>query len=236
MKKVLITGASKGIGLSVAKIFKENNWHVTGTATSVSSITAIEYVDEWVFADFSIETKVQNLYKYLENMPYINTCINNAGINLIKDHEKVHFSDYQKLQKVNLESPYFISSVAAQTMSKNHGGKIINIASIWSVVSKEHRTLYSTFKTGLLGLTRSMAIEWASKNILVNAVSPGFVNTELTKRSLNLKEQSIMVKQVPLKRFAEPDEIAKVVYFLGSDTNTYITGQNITIDGGFTIV
>jgi 3-oxoacyl-[acyl-carrier protein] reductase len=236
LKKVFITGASRGIGREVAKIFKENKWYVTGTATSVNSTTSCEYVDEWLFTNFSVEDDVTKFYENLKKIDHINTCINNVGINLIKEQNNVSFSDYKKLQKVDLECPYFISSIASQKMIQNGGGKIINIASVWSIVSKEHRTLYSTFKTGLVGLTRAMSVEWASKNILVNAVSPGFVNTDLTKCSLDSQQQISMAKLVPLKRFAEPEEIAKLVYFLGSDRNTYITGQNIIIDGGFTIV
>ena len=102
--------------------------------------------------------------------------------------------------------------------------------------SKINRTLYSTMKSGINGLTRSMAVEWASSNILVNSISPGFVETELTKKSLTGQQQDEIKKQIPMKRFAQPEEIAEMVSFLSSNKNTYITGQNIIIDGGFTIV
>ena len=169
------------------------------------------------------------------NLSDLDACVNNAGINIIKRQNLVSKDDYSLMNKINLRSPYFISAKAAKKMSEYNGGKIVNLSSIWSVVTKEHRTLYSTFKTGLLGLTRSMSIEWANQNILVNAISPGFVNTELTQKSLSSEQQQDMAKKVPLGRFAEPSEIAKAVLFLCSEKNTYITGQNIVIDGGFTI-
>ena len=121
-------------------------------------------------------------------------------------------------------------------MAKKKYGRIIHISSIWSVVSKSHRSLYSTMKTGLLGMTRAMAVEWANQDILINSISPGFVETELTKKSLTGQQQEELKKQIPIKRFAQPQEIAEVASFLCSNKNTYLTGQNIIIDGGFTIV
>jgi 3-oxoacyl-[acyl-carrier protein] reductase len=121
-------------------------------------------------------------------------------------------------------------------MTKIGGGKIVNIASIWSVVTKKNRTLYSTMKAAIHGLTRSMAVEWASSNILINTISPGFINTDLTRNSLSKKEIASIENSIPLNRLANPEEVAELVYFLGSDLNTYLTGQNIIIDGGYTII
>jgi len=121
-------------------------------------------------------------------------------------------------------------------MKEQGFGRIVNIASVWSEISKANRSLYTTSKTGLIGFTRAVAAEYASSNILINSVSPGFTNTELTEQSLSSDEIIQLSKQIPAERFAEPFEIAKVVLFLCSDLNTYITGQNIVIDGGFTIV
>ena len=121
-------------------------------------------------------------------------------------------------------------------MKKRSFGRIVNIASIWSQISKTGRALYTTSKTGLVGFTRSMTVEYAGSNILVNAVSPGFTITELTKQSLSNNQIKSLSEEIPIHRFAKPEEIAPIVLFLCSDMNTYITGQNITIDGGFTLV
>jgi 3-oxoacyl-[acyl-carrier protein] reductase len=115
------------------------------------------------------------------------------------------------------------------------GGKILNISSIFGVVSKEKRNAYSASKTGLIGLTRSSALDLAQYNILVNALCPGFTMTELTKSVLSKADMDKLRADVPLQRFAEVDEIARAGLFLCSDQNTYITGQTLVVDGGFTI-
>jgi len=119
-------------------------------------------------------------------------------------------------------------------MKKQGSGKIVNIASIFSVVSKTKRAAYATSKWGLVGFTKSVALDLVSDNILVNVVSPGFVDTELTRRILAKDELNKIVSTIPMKRMANADEIAKIVLFLSSDQNSYITGQNIIVDGGFT--
>ena len=113
---------------------------------------------------------------------------------------------------------------------------MVNIASIWSTTTKAGRSLYSATKTGLVGLTRTIAIDMAPYNVLANAVSPGFTRTELTKSTLSPADSQALKAQIPLSRFAEPTEISKVVMFLASDFNTYLTGHNIIVDGGFTVV
>ena len=129
---------------------------------------------------------------------------------------------------------YKVAKACVPSMTERGGGKIINIASIFGVVSKAKRATYSTTKWGLIGLTKAIAHDLAPHNILVNAVSPGFVNTELTRRILGEKEIENLVDTIPQKRLADAKEIAKTVVFLASDHNTYITGQNIIVDGGFT--
>jgi 3-oxoacyl-[acyl-carrier protein] reductase len=119
-------------------------------------------------------------------------------------------------------------------MSLNNKGWILNLGSIWSVISKPMRSLYSTSKSGITGMTRSMAVELASKNILINCISPGFVMTDLTRSSLSSTEIDELSRKIPMGRFAQPAEIARMAIFLTSEENTYLTGQNIVVDGGFT--
>ena len=120
-------------------------------------------------------------------------------------------------------------------MIKNRSGKIINISSIFGSVSKSKRASYSSSKSGLLGLTRACALDLAKHNILVNSVSPGFVNTSLTKRILGKNTITKIKRDIPLKKLATPSEIIPYIIFLTSDHNKYITGQNCVIDGGYTI-
>jgi 3-oxoacyl-[acyl-carrier protein] reductase len=169
-------------------------------------------------------------------MDNIDICVNNAGINIIKPYEKCSADEYQRLMSINLTAPFSITQQLIPGMKKRSFGRIVNIASIWSEISKPRRSLYTTSKTGLVGFTRSLAVENASSNILVNAVSPGFTRTEMTKESLSADEIKTLSEQIPIGRFAEPNEIAQTVLFLCSDLNTYITGQNIVVDGGFTLV
>ncbi len=231
--KVLVTGSSKGLGAAISEKLALEGYEIYGTSTSGEG--SILGVNTWIKADFSTDSGIQSFLKILEELPVFDVLINNAGINIIKPQEEVLSNEYEKIQNINLKAPYQIAQHIAKGMTLNGGGKIINIASIWSVISKTNRTLYSTMKTGIIGMTRSMAIEWAKQNILINAVSPGFVMTKLTDESLSLKEKKELKEQVPLGRFARPEEIASVVSFLCSEENKYLTGQNIIVDGGFTI-
>ncbi len=234
----VVTGASRGIGAAIAQELKQQGWRVIGTATDGTrpELQACPSVDEWWSVDFSKEEETQEFCGKLEKVSNLGALVNNAGINIIKPQPDVTLADFDTIERVNLRAPYFAARAAAMNMAAGGSGRIVNIASIWSVNSKEWRTLYSTTKTGLVGMTRSMSVEWAARGVLVNAVSPGFVMTDLTKASLSPEQMEEMQKMVPIGRFAEPGEIAKVVAFLCSPANTYLTGQNIVVDGSFTNV
>ena len=143
--------------------------------------------------------------------------------------------DWDNIINVNLKTPFRITQIVSKSMKKNSYGRIINLGSIFSVISKSKRASYSSSKFGIIGLTKASALDLAEKNILVNSVSPGFVNTELTKTILKAKEMKKLKSEVPLKRLASPYEISNLILFLSSDLNTYLTGQNIIIDGGYSI-
>jgi 3-oxoacyl-[acyl-carrier protein] reductase len=236
VKKVaIVTGASRGIGKSIAIKLSKSGYYVIGTCTN-NTIEPFDHVDMMINVDFDDEESTLHFYDEVKNLKSISLLVNNAGINIIKSQTEVHDKDYTRIHNINLKIPYFLSSIVANKMTKIGGGKIVNIASIWSVVTKKNRTLYSTMKSAIHGLTRSMAVEWASSNILINTISPGFINTDLTRNSLSKKEIASIENSIPLNRLANPEEVAELVYFLGSDLNTYLTGQNIIIDGGYTII
>jgi len=240
-KTALITGASRGIGKAIADDFLQAGAQVVLTGTKQADIEKLGTENEnrhihWLPADFSTQQGIDSFINELKNTNPIDICINNAGINIIKPFDQYTIAEYHRLLSINLTAPFLIVQHLVTGMKKRRFGRVVNIASIWSQISKSGRSLYTTSKTGLVGFTRSMAIEYASSNILVNAVSPGFTRTELTERSLAAKEIKALSEQIPLQRFAEPHEIANTVLFLCSELNTYITGQNITVDGGFILV
>ena len=234
----VITGASRVIGAAVAQELKQQGWRVIGTATDGKSqeLKSCPSVDEWWSVDFTKEEETQEFCAKLEKVSNLGAFVNNAGINIIKPQPDVTPADFHRIEQVNLRAPYFAARAAALNMVAGGGGRIVNIASIWSVISKEWRTLYSTTKAGLVGMTRSMSVEWGARGVLVNAVSPGFVMTDLTKASLSPEQRVEIQSRIPIGRYAEPEEIAKVVVFLCSPANTYLTGQNIVVDGSFTNV
>lgn len=220
MKRVLLTGGSRGIGKAIRELLAENGYDVYAPSRSEMDLSNKE----------SILSFIQNH----QNIGF-DIIINNAGINPLDDIPEINDSDFEECMKVNLMSPFMLIRGFTPYMIEQRYGRIINISSIWSVISKARRTTYSISKTGIIGLTRTAAVELGPYNILVNSVSPGFINTELTKANLSLAEQKQLAESVPLQRLGEPREIAELVVFLVSDRNTFLTGQNIIIDGGFTV-
>ena len=226
-KNVLITGASRGIGNDLANSFYLSGANIISTSTKPFKLKNTKLKNQWTnfIVDFNDDKSIEEFSKNLIKYKKIDVLINNAGI---KD-------DWDMINRVNLRAPYLISQLVAKQMIKQKKGFIINVSSIFGVISKEKRASYSASKSGLIGLTRATAIDLARYNILVNAVSPGFVETELTKKILSKIESSKIKKDIPMRRFAKKNEITNLIFFLCSNYNTYITGQNFVIDGGFTI-
>jgi 3-oxoacyl-[acyl-carrier protein] reductase len=165
----------------------------------------------------------------------VDILVNNAGVNRIAPYEAVTDDSLQETLQVNLIAPMRLARALAPRMAARAYGRIVNISSIWSVVSKGGRLPYSMSKSGLNGMTRTLAVEVAPFNVLVNGVAPGFVNTELTKQNNTEQDLTAIRCTIAMRRLAEPEEIAEVVSFLCSERNSYITGQTIVVDGGFSI-
>jgi 3-oxoacyl-[acyl-carrier protein] reductase len=237
----LVTGATKGIGKQIADDLTALGAQVIMTGRNAEQIALLNREAEkagkdlrhYMAVDFSDLDSTQGFLEEIGSMKKIDICINNAGINRINFIDETLIGDWHDITTVNLEAPFLITRTVSKIMKANGFGRIVNIASIFGVIGKAKRSIYSISKFGLRGLTVSSAIDLAPFNILVNTVSPGFVLTELTQRILSKKEMEKLAKQVPIGRFAQPEEISKAVLFLVSRHNTYITGQNLVIDGGF---
>ena len=233
-KKTFITGASRGIGLAIARAFRSEGAWVIGTRTSDHGVED-DVCQEWVTADF---LNVEHIVACAERVRLVEPVIliNSAGINRIAPFLDVTAEDFLSIQQVNLYAPFRLCQAAIPAMKRNRWGRIVNISSIWGKVGKEHRASYSSSKFALDGMTLALAAEHSEHGIVANSIAPGFIDTELTRRVLGDQGIQTLISQVPTRRLGGVEEVARFVLWLASDENTYITGQNIAIDGGFTRV
>jgi|APSaa5957512535_1039671.scaffolds.fasta_scaffold82505_2 NAD(P)-dependent dehydrogenase (short-subunit alcohol dehydrogenase family) len=237
----LITGATRGIGKQIAEDLVRLGANLILTGTKKDQIEMLNEASkeddkgkrEYYCVDFTNAESAETFMEELKNYDKIDICINNAGINKIDYIDEARTEDWDDIISVNLKAPFMVIREVSKIMKKNGYGRIINIASILGVISKEKRSIYSSSKFGITGMTMAVSNELAKYNVLVNAVSPGFVLTDLTKRILGKKEMETLEAQIPAQRLAEPSDISNVVLFLASTFNTYITGQNIIVDGGY---
>lgn len=218
--RALITGGSRGIGKAAAKLFADRGYEVILPTRQELDLLDGNSVDRFV-ERMALES--------------IDTVVNNAGINEIDLLENVSDAQLEQMLMTDLISPIRLLRGLIPQLRKSPSGRIVNIGSVWAVVSKQGRSIYSAAKNGLHGITNALAIELSEAGILVNTVCPGFTRTELTRKNNTPEQIAQLSCQIPLGRMAEPEEIAKLIYFLGSVENTYITGQKIVIDGGYTI-
>jgi len=238
-KVALITGGTRGIGRAIAQSLLAAGATVMVTGTKLSEIeklndeNALDRI-QYLQVDFSSESSISAFLEHLGKQNVIDILVNNAGVNRINLNTETSSSDYDFLNNINLKAPYLISREVSKLMKKNNYGRIVNITSIWSAITRPGRSLYTLTKWGVVGLTKTLSVELAEHNILVNSVGPGFTMTELTASTNTPEEINKISAMIPMKRMAEPFEIANLVSFLCSDLNSYLTGQNIIIDGGYT--
>lgn len=236
---VIVSGATRGIGAAISNLFLQSNATVIATGTNIEQIEQLNLAsgsDKQIYKhlDFTSASSVSAFLDYVKSQDRIDVLVNSAGVNSIDLIDHITDADWNWIDQVNLQGPFQLTREISAVMKQSGYGRIINIASIFGVVSKSKRAAYSTTKWGLIGFTKAVALDLALDNIMVNAVSPGFVDTELTRRILSTDEINELLKTVPVGRMASPEEIAQTVLFLSSSLNTYITGQNIIVDGGFT--
>jgi 3-oxoacyl-[acyl-carrier protein] reductase len=214
---VLLTGSSRGIGNSIKTELESKGYIVISPSRNELDLSNYDSVSKY------------------EPPCEINILINNAGINYLSDINSITIDKVSEMMQVNVISPMFLINKVSKSMISKKYGKILNISSIFGSRSKEKRVIYSTTKSAIEGMTRGVAMDLSKYNIMVNSVSPGYVNTSLTKQNNTEQELEIIKSKIPIKMLAEPKDIANVVLFLISTENTYITGQNIFVDGGLSI-
>jgi 3-oxoacyl-[acyl-carrier protein] reductase len=241
-KTILVTGATRGIGLQIANDLYELGANLILTGTNPIEIAKLneKYATLSPTRKYFALNLLQNksLDDFIEKLESveIHGIVNNAGINRLNSIQQAERDDWNDMLSVNLTAPFRLIHSLSERMIQQKYGRIVNIASIFSVISKERRSVYSATKFGLNGLTVGASNDLARFNVLCNTLSPGFVLTDLTRKNLSDKEMNDLEDIIPAKRLANVADISNVALFLLSDLNNYLTGQNIIVDGGFTNV
>lgn len=239
-KNVLITGGTRGIGKAIALKFAQEGYNLI--INYVSDRTDIKKLEEefikynvdvlFIKADVSnFEECKKMIDKSIEKFETIDVLINNAGIT--KDNLLLRMSveDFEQVIDINLKGTFNVTKNVVPYMMKKRKGKIVNLASVVGISGNAGQCNYAASKSGIIGFTKSIAKELASRNILANCVAPGFIDTDMTS-ILNDNVKENINSQIPLKRMGKSEEIANSVYFLAGEENTYITGQVLNVDGG----
>ncbi|WP_136468668.1 3-oxoacyl-[acyl-carrier-protein] reductase [Flagellimonas onchidii] len=239
-KNVIITGASRGIGRGIAQVFGQHGANVAFTYSS-SEAPALELEKELL--DMGVKAKAfksnaasfsesEELVKQvLENFDSIDVLINNAGITKDNLLMRMGEEDFDKVIEINLKSVFNMTKAVQRTMLKQRKGSIINMSSVVGVKGNAGQTNYAASKAGMIGFTKSVALELGSRSIRCNAIAPGFIETEMTDK---LDENTVQGWRdaIPLKRGGQPEDVANACIFLASDMSAYITGQVLNVDGG----
>jgi 3-oxoacyl-[acyl-carrier protein] reductase len=238
-KVALVTGASRGIGKAIACQLKELGATVIGTATSQSGANNIsDYLGDnngQVLNVTEVES-ISTLFDYIKkNYGGVDILVNNAGITRDNIMMRMKDEEWDDIINTNLSSVFRISKAALRPMMKKRFGRIINIGSVVGSMGNAGQVNYSAAKAGLLGFTKSLAREVASRGITVNTVAPGFIDTDMTQ-SLSDEQKEGIFSQVPANRLGRPEEVASTVAFLASDAAAYITGETIHVNGGMYMV
>ncbi|MFU0790916.1 3-oxoacyl-[acyl-carrier-protein] reductase [Cerasibacillus sp. JNUCC 74] len=239
-KNALVTGASRGIGRAIAlELAKQgSNVAVNYAGNEKKAEAVVQEVEKLgckaikIKTDVADEAAVKMMVKeVISEFGSLDILVNNAGITRDNLLMRMKETEFDEVINTNLKGVFLCTKAVTRQMMKQRAGKIINVASIVGISGNPGQANYVAAKAGVIGLTKTTAKELASRNILVNAVAPGFISTDMTE-ALSQEQQEEMLAMIPLQKLGEPEDVAKVVRFLASDDASYITGQTIHIDGG----
>jgi NAD(P)-dependent dehydrogenase (short-subunit alcohol dehydrogenase family) len=232
-RRALVTGGTKGIGKAIAQRLAASGADVVAAGTDPAALEALKLIHGIVPAALNLSSEA-SIADFLATAGNFDILVNNAGINRHALVGDLNLDDYDDIQRINVRAAVVLCKALVPGMAARGWGRVVNITSIFGVVAKAARASYATSKFALTGFTKALALDYAAKGVLANAVAPGFIGTEMTARMLGEKGIAELIAQVPVGRLGTPEEVANLVAFLVSGENSFITGQNILIDGGFT--
>ena len=234
-KKILVTGASGGIGREIVKKFISLDGTVVATGTNLERLDLLKKdfpnvnVIKFDISEHSkIEEFIDNVFTQLSGLDIL---INNAGTNMDNLSLRMKDEEWQKVIDINLTSTFLLSKYAIKKMLKNKYGRIVNISSVVGHTGNLGQANYSASKAGIIGMTKSLAIEYAKKNITLNCVSPGFIQSKMTD-NINESVKATLTSRIPMSRLGNAEDVANSVAFLSSDQASYVTGETIHVNGG----
>lgn len=243
MRVAVVTGAAGGIGSAVAARLARVGMHVVVTDLSMESAQAVASgITEHGYAATAMRLDVGNadalaefFVKLDETLGRCDVIVNNAGVSGIVPFEELPLDVWRRTFEINVTGPLALTQHAVMRMKRRGSGRIINIASTSGIRAGVGRAGYGTSKTALIGLTRQMAIELAAYGITANAVAPGPIETTLSRRHHSSSAREAYLRQIPMKRYGLPEEVAAAVAFFAADDAAYVTGQTLAVDGGFVV-
>jgi len=235
-KNIIVTGASGGIGNAIIKKLSEAGANILASGTRIEKLEELKKNFEGLkILKFDISQR-DKIEEFIENATIelggnLDGIVNNAGITQDNLAIRMSIDEWQKVININLTSTFLMSKFAIKKMLKNKSGKIVNITSVVGHTGNLGQANYTASKAGIVAMSKSLAIEYAKKNININCISPGFIKTAMTDK-IDDKFKEVIVSKIPSARLGEPDDIANAVLFLSSDQSNYINGETLHVNGG----